>query len=196
MNLPNALTLGRIGLACALILLLSVEGCWAKMLALTLFVLACGTDWLDGRLARRRRQITVFGTLMDPIADKVLVLGAFIAFVQLRLIPAWMVLIIIARELLITGVRLLATSGGRVLPALRLGKHKTFSQMFAILTILALLIVREAAPRWGSTAAAAVAAWSVHASYLVMLVAVCFTLISGIQFLWVHRELLRHGPDQ
>ena len=196
MNLPNLLTLSRIGLTCLFLICIFVTGVWAKTLAFLLFILACFTDWWDGRLARRQQHITAFGTLMDPIADKVLVLSAFLAFVQLRLIPAWMVMVIIARELLITGVRLLATTEGRVLPALRLGKHKTLSQMFAILTILSLLILRETAPRWNASDADAIASWSAHTSYLVMLVAVGFTILSGVQFLWVHRDLLRHGSHQ
>ncbi len=170
------------------------HGVVAKLLALGLFAIACLTDWLDGRLARARRQITPFGTLMDPIADKILVLSVFLAFVQLRLIPAWMVVVIIARELSITGLRLLATSDGHVLPALPLGKHKAFSQMLTIVTILGLLILRETTVRWLPDATITVDFWTAVISYLAGLATVGVTLISGAHFLWVYRDLfLHHG---
>ena len=193
MNLPNLLTLSRIGLTGAVMICLFSPGVAAKVLALGCFAVACATDWLDGRLARARRQATPFGALMDPIADKVLVLSVFLAFVQLGLLPAWMVVLIITRELLITGLRLLAISSGRVLPALSFGKHKTFWQMCTIVTILLLLILRDAAPRWLPGAAADVQFWTAAISYGAGLFTVGMTLLSGAQFLWVHRDLLRHG---
>lgn len=194
MNLPNLITLSRIALSGLFMWCLLSIGLTAKILALIVFLIACATDWLDGRLARSRHQLTAFGALMDPIADKILVLSALVAFVQLRLIPAWMVIVILGRELLITGVRLLVNSGGRVLPAMALGKYKTSWQMFAIVTITSLQIVHEAAPRWNPHSPIATETWIMHTSYAVMLVAVCLTLISGLQFLWVHRTLLRNGP--
>ena len=193
MNLPNLLTFSRIALSGVFMACLFSAGVAAKVLALVVFLIACATDWLDGRLARRRHQLTPLGALMDPIADKILVLSALLAFVQLALIPAWMVIIILGRELLITGVRLLVNSGGRVLPAMALGKYKTFWQMCAIITITSLQIVHEAAPHWNPHSRLATETWIAHTSYLVMFVAVCLTLISGLQFLWAHRALLRDG---
>src|SRR5439155_2286417 len=103
---------------------------------LLLFVIATITDYWDGKIARRDKLITNFGILMDPLADKILICSAFIAFVELRLIPAWMVVIIVARELGITGLRLLAASKQVVLAAERYGKHKTISQIAAVIALL------------------------------------------------------------
>ena len=193
MNLPNLLTFSRIGLACLFVALLLTGGLWAVTGALFVFILACLTDWWDGLLARRRGQATPFGALLDPIADKILVLSAFLMFVWLRIIPAWMVAVLIGREVLITGVRLVVVARGRVLPALASGKRKTVSQMTAILTILPLLVAREAALRWGLSPNAVVL-WTGRIGYVVTLVAVVFTIISGLQFLFVNRFVFRHAP--
>src|SRR5438552_14094477 len=107
-----------------------------ETIALVLFVAAGISDFLDGQIARRRKLITNFGILMDPLADKIMVCSAFIAFVDLKWIPSWMVVIIVARELAITGLRLLAASKNVVLAAEGFGKHKTISQIVAILAIL------------------------------------------------------------
>ncbi|MBI3311980.1 MAG: CDP-diacylglycerol--glycerol-3-phosphate 3-phosphatidyltransferase, partial [Candidatus Omnitrophica bacterium] len=131
-NLPNKLTLLRIFLTFLIMGLLFVPGVWAKSLCLALFLLASMSDWLDGYLARRFSQVSPLGVLLDPIADKVLVIGILLAFVQLRLVPAWMVLAILMRELVITGVRLYALNRHVVIPAAREGKHKTVSQMVTI----------------------------------------------------------------
>ena len=101
-----------------------------------LFVAGGISDFLDGLIARRRKLITNFGILMDPLADKIMVCSAFIAFVGLNWMPAWMVVIIVARELAITGLRLLAASKNVVLAAEGYGKHKTISQIVAIIAIL------------------------------------------------------------
>src|SRR5512135_1783965 len=114
---------------------LFVSGWLAKTVVLLFFILACATDFLDGWIARARHQVTDFGKIMDPVADKVLVLGVFLSFVQMQLVPAWMVIVIIIRELLITGMRFLAIRKGRVLAAESAGKHKTVSQMIAIFFI-------------------------------------------------------------
>src|SRR6185295_11255782 len=115
---------------------------------LLLFSAASLTDYFDGRIARRDRLITNFGVLMDPLADKILVCSAFIAFVDRGWIPAWMVVIIVARELAITGLRLLAASKKVVLAAEGYGKHKTISQIVAIIAILVL----QSYPEWGGWA--------------------------------------------
>ena len=152
MNLPNKLTISRIILTFVFMFFLFSRGAMAKSLALFIFVAASFTDYYDGLIARRRGQITNFGKLMDPIADKVLTLAAFLAFVELGLIPAWMVVVIIMRELFITGVRLVAVSRGIVLEAETGGKHKTVSQVLAIFLMLIFLIAKEAAvSTWNPT---------------------------------------------
>lgn len=188
MTLANRLTIARLGLTALFMLCLFARQLIFSYLALLIFILASVTDWLDGHIARTRNQITDFGKLMDPIADKILVLSAFVAFVELDLIPAWMVVIILARELLVTGVRLLASSKGTVLAASDAGKHKLISQLVAIYTALVAMIWRHTALQIGRWPAA----WDRPLSVVVglaMVVAVGFSLFSGIQFLWKHRAL-------
>jgi CDP-diacylglycerol--glycerol-3-phosphate 3-phosphatidyltransferase len=187
MNLPNKLTLLRILLTFLIMGLLFVPGLLAKGLCLGLFLLASATDWWDGYLARRRRQITPLGVLLDPIADKVLVVGLLLAFVQLRLVQAWMALVIVIREFLITGVRLYAASRRVVIPAAREGKHKTISQMLTILVVLALLVIQE----WFASATAMrFSAWMSLVIFWLMWITVVLTVISGASFFWRNRSVL------
>ena len=181
MTLPTKLTLSRILLTFVIMTLLFTPGVEAKSAALACFVLASLTDWLDGWLARRRKQISALGALLDPIADKVLVLGMFLTFVQLGLVPAWMVLLIALREFLITGVRLFAASRDVVLSAAKEGKHKTVSQMGTIFVVLVALIAEER-----STAAL----WH-QVIVACMWVTMLLTVISGTTFFWRHRSVLR-----
>ncbi|MCM8765410.1 MAG: CDP-diacylglycerol--glycerol-3-phosphate 3-phosphatidyltransferase, partial [Candidatus Omnitrophica bacterium] len=143
MHLPNILTILRIMLTFVFMHFLFSPGLLYKFLAIFIFLLAMLTDYWDGYFARKKNLVTNFGKLMDPLADKILVLSAFLSFVEMKLMPAWMAMIIVFRELLITGVRLLAISEGRVIPAMRAGKHKTASQYLAILLTLTLLFIRE-----------------------------------------------------
>jgi CDP-diacylglycerol--glycerol-3-phosphate 3-phosphatidyltransferase len=129
-NLPNALTISRIFLAPLLVVLLLTGGrtgreFWAFMV----LVAASVTDYLDGYLARKRFQVTTLGKLLDPIADKLLISAAFIALVQMRIAPAWMVVVIIGREFAVTGLRSIASAEGFAIAASRLGKYKMASQV-------------------------------------------------------------------
>ncbi len=184
MNLPTRLTLVRILLTFAVMALVFMPGVSAKAAALLLFLLASLTDWLDGYLARRWNQRSALGALLDPIADKVLILGTLLAFVQLRMVPAWMVLIIIVRELLITGVRLFAASRRIILAAAMEGKHKTVSQVIAVVAVLVLLLVREL-----GTAGETIA--TLEGIVLGCLwLTVILTVVSGSSFFWRHRAVL------
>ena len=143
MNLPNALTLVRIFLVPLLVVVLLTEfagrqifGVPKELIGAAIFGVASITDWLDGYLARRRRQVTWFGQVLDPIADKLLTSAAFISLVQLGLAPAWMVALIIGREFAITGLRSLAYTKGITIPASPLGKIKMGSQVTAILLLI------------------------------------------------------------
>jgi CDP-diacylglycerol--glycerol-3-phosphate 3-phosphatidyltransferase len=143
MNLPNTLTVARLFLVPLLVVVLLTEfegqrilGVPRELAAAAIFGLASITDWLDGYLARRRRQITWLGQMLDPIADKLLTSAAFISLVQLDLVPAWMVAVIIGREFAITGLRSLAYSKGITMPASPLGKIKMASQVTAILLLI------------------------------------------------------------
>src|SRR5215213_2492278 len=129
MNWANRLTLSRLGLTVLFVLALNSEWPFGRTLALVLFVVAGITDFVDGEVARRYQYVTNFGKLMDPLVDKVMMSAAFISLVPLKAIPAWAATIIVSRDFLITGLRLLASAQGRVLPSETLGKHKTSWQI-------------------------------------------------------------------
>ena len=187
MNLPNKITLSRIGLAFVFMFFLFSSGVAAKYLALFTFILASLTDLLDGHIARKRKMENDFGRLMDPIADKILILVAFLAFVEMQIIPAWMVVIVIFRELVITGLRIIAATRGKILSASFAGKHKTVSQMVAIISILSFLIIRESAQSlWNSNWEV----WFRRSVFYLMLVTVALTLISGLSYLVKNKEIL------
>src|SRR5438477_12994024 len=146
MNLPNKLTISRFIFTIVFLGVMFSPVPFHQTLGLALFIAGGISDFLDGYIARRDKLITNFGILMDPLADKIMVCSAFIAFVGLNLMPAWMVVIIVARELAITGLRLLAVSKHVVLAAEGYGKHKTISQIVAIISILILHSYRD----WGT----------------------------------------------
>ncbi|MBE0541255.1 MAG: CDP-diacylglycerol--glycerol-3-phosphate 3-phosphatidyltransferase [Verrucomicrobia bacterium] len=191
MNLPNKLTVSRLVLTLAFLAVLFSRMPYHETLALILFSAGGITDFLDGRIARSRKLITNFGILMDPLADKILVCSAFIAFVGLNWMPAWMVVIIVARELAITGLRLLAASKNVVLAAEGYGKHKTISQIVAIIAIL----VVAAYPTWGDLGELVFGwslfgkSWAVWFTEASKWVSVVLTLLSGSLYLWRNREL-------
>lgn len=143
MNLPNCLTVVRMFLVPLLVVVLLTEferqqifGIPKEIVAAAIFGLAAATDWLDGYLARRRRQITALGQMLDPIADKLLTSAAFISLVQLNLAPAWMVAVIIGREFAITTLRSVAYAKGITIPASPLGKIKMAAQVTSILLLI------------------------------------------------------------
>ncbi|MBR2822627.1 MAG: CDP-diacylglycerol--glycerol-3-phosphate 3-phosphatidyltransferase [Clostridia bacterium] len=139
MNWPNRLSLIRVFCIPVITALLYIPTTWVKWVSAALFGLACLTDFLDGYLARKNHWITDFGKFIDPVADKLLVLSTMVMLVHLQLVPAWLLILILARELSVDGLRLVAMTKGLVIAAGSLGKIKTFSQM---LLILALLILR------------------------------------------------------
>jgi CDP-diacylglycerol--glycerol-3-phosphate 3-phosphatidyltransferase len=143
MNLPNALTLGRIFLVPLLVVVLLTKfegrhilGVPEELVGAAIFGIASLTDWLDGYLARRRKQITTLGQLMDPLADKLLITAALVSLVQMDLAPAWMVAVILGREFAVTVLRSVAHARGVVIPASPLGKFKMVSQVVAILILI------------------------------------------------------------
>src|SRR5215212_5905009 len=143
MNWANRLTLSRLGLTILFVIALNSEWSFGRTLALVLFIVAGVTDFVDGEIARRYQFVTNFGKLMDPLVDKIMMAAAFISLVPLKAIPAWAATIVVARDFLITGLRLLASAQGRVLPAETLGKHKTSWQIVTVLFFLALLSAQE-----------------------------------------------------
>jgi CDP-diacylglycerol--glycerol-3-phosphate 3-phosphatidyltransferase len=136
MNLPNALTLGRIFLVPLLVVVLLTKFQGKELVGAAIFALASLTDWLDGYLARRHGQVTTLGQLMDPLADKLLITAALVSLVQMGLAPAWMVAVILGREFAITVLRSLAHSRGVVIAASPLGKFKMASEVTAILALI------------------------------------------------------------
>ncbi|MBP7348183.1 MAG: CDP-diacylglycerol--glycerol-3-phosphate 3-phosphatidyltransferase [Butyrivibrio sp.] len=139
MNLPNKLTLFRVVLIpfFVVFMLVNVTGNTDKWIALIIFIIASLTDLLDGKIARKYNLITDFGKFMDPLADKLLVCSALICLVSLDRIPAWIVIIIIAREFIISGFRLIAADNGRVIAASYWGKFKTTFQMIMVILMIA-----------------------------------------------------------
>jgi CDP-diacylglycerol--glycerol-3-phosphate 3-phosphatidyltransferase len=190
MNLPNKLTLSRFALTAVFLGVMFSQAPFHETVALALFSVASLTDYFDGQIARRYKLITNFGILMDPLADKILVCSAFIAFVGLNWMPAWMVIIIVARELAITGLRLLAASKNVVLAAEGYGKHKTISQIVAIIAILVFHSYQE----WGLVGTAVFGfnliwgPWITWFTPLAIWVAVALTFISGWLYLWRNRQ--------
>jgi len=189
MNLANRLTMSRILLTFVFMFFLFCHGLWFKVLSLVVFCLAALSDMFDGMIAQRMNMVTDFGRLMDPIADKILVLAAFAAFVQLQLVDAWMFMIIVSREILITSLRLFALNKGKVLSAARAGKHKTVLQMLVIFTILGFIVFKEIIlkyytwnPSWESIFRQGI--------FYLMLLTVGLTLYSGLSYLWENRKVI------
>jgi len=190
MNVPNKLTISRFVLTVAFLLVMFTNIPHFETIALLLFSAASLTDYFDGKIARRDNLITNFGILMDPLADKILVCSAFIAFVGPGWLPAWMVVIVVARELAIIGLRLLAASKNLVLAAERFGKHKTISQIVAIISVLVLKSYQE----WGPIGAIFGFSvfgepWVIWFTSLSIWLAVILTFSSGVVYLWRNRGL-------
>jgi CDP-diacylglycerol--glycerol-3-phosphate 3-phosphatidyltransferase len=191
MNLPNKLTVSRLVLTGAFLVAIFSHVRYHESVALVVFGAASLTDYFDGMIARRDKLITNFGILMDPLADKILICSAFIAFVGLHQMAAWMVVVIVARELAITGLRLLAASQQLVLAAEQYGKHKTISQIVAILAILVLMSHQQ----WGGVGEALFGfqvmgrPWMACFAEAAKWVAVLLTLVSGMIYLWRNRAV-------
>jgi CDP-diacylglycerol---glycerol-3-phosphate 3-phosphatidyltransferase len=192
MNLPNKLTVSRFVLTAAFLGAMCWQVKFHETIALVLFVAGGISDLLDGIIARRHKLITNFGILMDPLADKIMVCSAFIAFVGLNWIASWMVVLIVARELAITGLRLLAASKNVVLAAERYGKHKTISQIVAIIAILVLHSYAD----WGAVGRAVFGfsvlgqtPWVGTFTEASIWVATALTAVSGCLYLWRNRTI-------
>ena len=153
MNLPNKLTIARVIMIpfFLLFLLTRLGGAASKWIALAIFIIASLTDLLDGHIARKYNLVTNFGKFMDPLADKLLVCAAMICLVEMGRLPAWIVIVIISREFIISGFRLIASDNGRVIAASYWGKFKTTFQMLMICLMIAdiaQLAVVTAAVMW------------------------------------------------
>ncbi|MCK4248653.1 MAG: CDP-diacylglycerol--glycerol-3-phosphate 3-phosphatidyltransferase [Candidatus Omnitrophica bacterium] len=203
MNLPNKLTVLRIILTFVFMFFLFLSQDKTDLittgidkvnkpmifgfLALLTFALAAITDFLDGYIARTRNIVTEFGKFMDPIADKILILCPFLAFVEMDIIPAWMVLIIFSREITITSLRLLAASQGRIVAATRAGKHKTVWQFIGIFVILTFLFAKGLYVRLFYFWDPDIEYWSHIIIYYLMIIIVFLTMASGAIIVWRNR---------
>jgi CDP-diacylglycerol--glycerol-3-phosphate 3-phosphatidyltransferase len=192
MNWANRLTIGRLILTVLFVAALNSSWIYGRTAALLIFLLAGITDYLDGEIARRYGSVTNFGKLMDPLVDKIMMAAAFISLVPLGAIPAWAATTVVARDFLITGLRLMASARGQILPAERLGKHKTSWQIITVVFFLVLLSARElnyssGENRWWFRA------WNEGGPLLVW-IAVAFTVYSGLRYAWRHRDVI--APDQ
>jgi CDP-diacylglycerol---glycerol-3-phosphate 3-phosphatidyltransferase len=179
MNLPITLTLLRIFFVPLLVVLLLTKGENLDLWAVGVFLLAAITDFLDGYFARRRRQVTTLGILLDPIADKLLTSAAFISLVELGLAQAWMVVIIIGRELAVSGLRAVASAEGYVLKASELGKTKMVLEVAAVTVI----VLEDHF----------VFLQGFHAGVILLWLVVIFALASAAQYFWDFRKKLETG---
>ena len=181
-NLPNALTLLRIFLVPFLLVVLLTKFEGRETVGLLIFLFATATDFFDGWLARRRGEVTTLGTLLDPIADKLLISGAFISLVELQLAPAWMVVVILGREFAVSGLRSIASAQGLVIAASGWGKAKMFTEIVAA-SLLILAIRHEVFLLPGKAA---------------LWLAVTMAIVSGISYfaLFLRRIVSIPGPLQ
>jgi CDP-diacylglycerol--glycerol-3-phosphate 3-phosphatidyltransferase len=196
MNLPNQLTVARLFLTIVFVGVLSSSIPYAATIGAILFIIAALTDMLDGILARKLGLITDFGKLMDPLADKVLMCSTFVLLVELDQLRAWVVAVILTREFLVTGLRLLASSKGLVLAADSLGKWKTILQMVTAIYLLVLLASSEGAvfgifnPLYQTR----ILGPALMQPILVGLT-LFFTVVSGLSYLVKNWTLLRESND-
>lgn len=187
MNIANYLTFLRIILAFICIGFILKNDFSSILTAFIVFVIASFTDLLDGIFARRNNLVSDLGKLLDPIADKILIIGVFLAFLQLKVVVnAWMVSVIMLREFIITGLRLYVLNKGEVLEAKRWGKHKTVSQVIGIVIIfLSLLLVKKFPQN------TFVLFLYEKFTYIVMWYVVAVTLFSGVYYFWINRRSIK-----
>ncbi len=168
MGLPNLITIGRIFLIPIVMVFLLIRIPYGDLIAAAIFALAAVTDSLDGYIARSRKEITRLGIFLDPLADKLLVSAALITLVELHRVAAWIVVVIIAREFAVTGLRAIKSEEGKVIPASKWGKIKTVTQIIAILLVMITPLYENYI--------------SFDLGNLAMIVAAIITVISGIDY--------------
>ncbi len=166
MNLPNKLSITRMALIPAMVALMYPNNLICNLLAAAVFGVAAFTDYLDGHIARKEGIVTDFGKFIDPVADKLLNLSAMIMLIHVGLMPAWMVIVILARELCVDGLRMVAVGNGKVIAAGKLGKIKTVSQI-----VLVLWLMLSRLPVSGNVISLVLALW-----------VVAITLWSGVEY--------------
>ena len=182
MNLPNKLTLLRVCMIPFFVVFARMDAFWAQCVAVAVYGIACLTDMLDGRIARARNLITNFGKFMDPIADKLLVMSALIVLTAQGRMPDWVCILLMAREFLVSGFRLVAVENGRVIAAGPLGKLKTVFQMSATMALM-LLVPLEGQALLGQA--------GVIFANVLLYIALALTVISGADYLIRNRDCIK-----
>lgn len=194
MNLANRLTLLRILLIPVFIGFLMLENHWGYLLGSITFIAAAITDHYDGKIARERQLITEFGKFLDPLADKMLMSAAFIYFVGTKpSIPAWIVMLIVAREFAISGLRALAAAKGRIIAAEWSGKLKTTVQMTVVITLLILMTGRKFLYAFTTLWRDQYDQWLQWGSHVMISVTLIATLYSGYRYLRKNTDILLEG---
>ncbi len=191
MNLPNHLTIARLVLTFVFVAVMSIDGIpHAGTAALVIFAVAAYTDFLDGHIARKHNLVTNFGKLMDPLADKVLMGAGFVILCEQGFFPAWMVVLILAREFLVTGLRLVASAEGVVLAAEGLGKYKTGAQIAAIIYFLVVVASQDPGMAWIGPLLDVPVLSPAVLGQLFIWSSLVLTVVSGLSYLWNNRRLL------
>tara|TARA_B100001123_G_C15214117_1_gene988486 strand:- start:63 stop:659 length:597 start_codon:yes stop_codon:yes gene_type:complete len=186
--LPNVLTIGRILLTPVFILCLFYESPWSKSAALAIFIIASITDAFDGHIARKRNLVTRTGEFLDPLADKILVVSAFLSFALLDKIPFWMVALIVFRDLFVTGLRMLFLNNGISFATSKVAKTKTGAQISAIFFVLAYLALKT----FPLIDAARLTAFidEFNLIWYAAFTATFFTVYTGLNYLYINREAI------
>lgn len=180
-NAANLLTMVRVLLVPVIVAFLVAEIPYGYVVAITLFIVAAVTDTIDGHLARSRGAVTTFGQFMDPLADKLLIAAPLIALVGMQRLPAWVAVVIIAREFAVVALRLVGLAQGVSIPADRYGKVKTF---FQIAAIVSLMLPHSLFPGWTATGDTIV-------EVSLVTIAVVLTVVSGVNYFWKARDVIR-----
>ena len=176
MNLPNKITIFRVCMIPVFLVFMLVPGIpYGNYIATAVFAIACASDALDGHIARKHNLVTNFGKFMDPLADKLLVCSALICFVALSYMPAWMVIVIIAREFIISGFRLIASDNGVVIAASYWGKFKTVAQM-----IMCILLIVQLPFGWIDVV-----------EKIFIWLSLILTVVSLCEYIWKNRKVLK-----
>ncbi len=176
MNLANKLTLSRIFMIPVFVFFLMKDTADATLIAGGIFIIASITDFFDGYIARSRNLVTKFGKFMDPLADKLLVISAFICFVELQIVPSWAIIIIISRELIVSIFRAIAASDGIVIAAGSLGKYKTATQMVAVIVFcLNPLLIKVT---------------TLPIAMVLFYLCTTLTLLSGFDYIYKNRQII------
>lgn len=181
MNLPNKLTMLRICMIPVFCIFALMNAQWAQYVALVIYILACLTDLLDGKIARARNLVTNFGKFADPIADKLLVMAALIILVESHRMPAWVCIVMLAREFIISGFRLVAAGNGTVIAAGNLGKLKTVFQMSSTIALM-LLVPVTGNPLLGR--------FGVVLANILTYIAAVLTIVSGAEYILKNKSCI------